>query len=99
MRRRRLLDTRRFAMSKTALGSGLHQRIGECSSNQGKIPVAYADNSRSGSRSPPTATKPSPASAKLGSGQHGSVPASINHGRNRAGEPESRMQVFQYHSV
>ena len=43
----------------TILGSGLHQIKKSSLSNHGKIPFLYANNTRSGLKSPPTATIPS----------------------------------------
>ena len=43
----------------TILGSGLHQIKKSSFSNHGKIPFLYANNTRSGLKSPPTATIPS----------------------------------------
>src|SRR4051794_20613510 len=66
--RARRRDTCKPSSSKTARGSGDHQRRGVVSSNQGKMPWRYASSSSPGLRSPPTATRPS-GSAVSGSGK------------------------------
>src|SRR5207237_6637865 len=61
--------------TSTMRGSGLHQRIGSSSENQGKIPWRYPASSRSGERSPPAASSPFGCLSARCSGGDGASPS------------------------
>jgi hypothetical protein len=54
-----LFETTNSSGNITILGFGDHQIIGSSSSNQGNIPLLYANTNRSGDKSPPMARIPS----------------------------------------
>jgi hypothetical protein len=61
-----LLETTKSSKYKTILGLGDHQKIGSPSSNQGNIPLLYANSNRSGDKSPPMARIPALLASETG---------------------------------
>lgn len=61
-----LFETTNSSKNKTILGLGDHQIIGSSSSNQGKIPLLYANINRSLDKSPPIAKIPSALASETG---------------------------------
>jgi hypothetical protein len=54
-----LFETTKSSKNNTILGLGDHHKIGSPSSNQGKMPLLYANTNRSGDKSPLIAKNPS----------------------------------------
>ena len=61
-----LLETTNSSKNNTILGLGDHQIMGSSSSNQGKIPLWYANCNLSGDKSPPMARIPSKLALETG---------------------------------